>query len=88
MTERAGGQVDLLFVRADSVLTVCEMKYTARLAPRQVVSELEGKVDLLRAAFPGHALERVLVLGKPTPKLDQLRPHFDHVLTADEVFLG
>jgi AAA+ ATPase superfamily predicted ATPase len=85
---RAGGQIDLLFVRADKVLTVCEMEYADRLDPRKVVSAFEGRLDLLRAAFPGYALEKVLVLGKSAPSLDQLRPHFDHVLTADEVLLG
>jgi len=87
-TTRPGAQVDLLFVRADKVLTVCEMKYADRLAPRDVSEGIRSKLELLQGAFPRHGIEKVLVLGQPAPNVDQLRPHFDRVLLAEEVLLG
>ena len=63
------------------------MKYGDRLAPTRIASELAAKCELLRDAFPGHAIETVLVLGKRPRNIDSTLRHFDHVLTAEEVFL-
>ena len=85
---RPGGQIDLLFVRADKVLTACEMKYADRLSPSEVARRFEPKLDLLREAFPGYAVEKALVLGRRVRNAAGLRSHFDHVLIADQVFCG
>jgi hypothetical protein len=59
--------VDLLFARADNVLTVCEMKCSVAPLGMDVVREVERKVELLRRAFPSKTLQRVLVIqGEPS----------------------
>ncbi len=39
---RGGAQIDLLFVRADKVLTLCEMKYAGKLAAKSLESALDS----------------------------------------------
>jgi len=82
-----GAQVDLLFVRADRVLTACEMKYVSRLKPAATGAVIEKKADALRAAFPNHSVERILLLGRDTAGREGTARHFDRVLMAVDVFL-
>jgi len=57
----AGVQVDLVFDRADNVLTLCEMKCSLRTIGKSIIQEMEKKADLLRDAFPGKTTQNVLV---------------------------
>jgi hypothetical protein len=43
----AGVQVDLVFDRADNVLTVCEMKYSANTVGVDVIASMKRKIELL-----------------------------------------
>jgi len=79
--------VDLLFVRGDRVLTLCEMKCVERLAPAALRGSLERKMVALRTAFPGYGIQRVLLLGKHAAGQDKASRDFDRILTAEEVFL-
>ena len=45
--EEPGFQIDLLFERADNVLTVCEIKYTQTAVSSKVIDEFERKLQLL-----------------------------------------
>jgi len=85
-SDRTGAQVDLLFVRADRVLTVCEMKYVNRLKPAAIGAAIVRKTAALRDAFPGYGIHRVLVLGSDVPGRESAARHFDRVLLAEEVF--
>jgi len=84
--EAPGAQVDLMFLRADKVLTVCEMKHVDRLSLRPLRTSLETKRFALREAFPGYAVESVLVLGKESAGREEAARIFDHVLSAEELF--
>jgi uncharacterized protein len=66
----AGVQVDLLFSRADNVITLCEMKCSLAPIGMGVVHDVERKVALLARAFPSKTIQRVLVLhGEPSRDL-------------------
>jgi len=56
-----GLQVDLVFDRADNVLTLCEMKCSRNPIGKTVVDEMEKKAALLREAFPNKTVQNVLV---------------------------
>jgi hypothetical protein len=49
---RGGAQINLLFVRADKVLTLCEMKYAGKLSAKSLQSSLDSKKSVLAQAFP------------------------------------
>ncbi len=68
--DREGLQIDLLFQRADDVLTLCEMKCSVAPVGMKVVQEVERKAELLQRAFPSKTVQRVLVLhGEPSRDL-------------------
>lgn len=84
---RRGAQIDLLFVRADKVLTLCEMKYVDKLSVAPLQTSLDSKRNILTEAFPRHAIETVLLLGKKSHGWEGAKKIFDHCFTAEEVFL-
>jgi len=68
--DKTGLQVDLLFSRADNVITLCEMKCSVSPIGTGVVKEVERKVELLQRAFPSKTIQRVLVIhGEPSRDL-------------------
>lgn len=83
---RRGVQIDLLFDRADKVLTVCEMKYTKHLASRKIIDDFEKKQEVLLRQYAGYSVQKVLILGKKASPPSALKKYFDHVLLAEEVF--
>jgi len=84
---RGGAQIDLLFVRADKVLTMCEMKYAEKLSAKSLQSSLDSKKSVLAKAFPSYAIETVLLTGKTAVGLESAGKVFDHCLTAEDIFL-
>jgi len=63
------------------------MKYVSRLKPAATGAVIEKKADALRAAFPNHSVERILLLGRDTAGREGTARHFDRVLMAVDVFL-
>jgi len=84
---RAGGiQIDLLFSRADSVMTICEMKCSASPVPKKVIQEVDRKVCVMRDLFPAKTIQRVLVVhGKPSRELSS-SGYFYRIIRASELF--
>jgi len=71
-SRRAGLQIDLLFSRADNVISLCEMKCSVAPVGVGIVKEVERKVQLLQEEFPSKTIQRVLVVhGKPSRELVQ-----------------
>jgi hypothetical protein len=67
---RGGLQIDLLFSRADNVITLCEMKCSVAPIGVEVVKEVERKIQLLQGDFPAKTIQRVLVVhGEPSRDL-------------------
>ncbi|HAK97258.1 MAG TPA: hypothetical protein DCM87_20285 [Planctomycetes bacterium] len=84
-THDAGVQVDLLFSRADNVITLCEMKCSQAPTGTGVVSEVERKAALLARAFPSKTIQRVLVLhGEPSRDLVR-SGYFYRIIKASEL---
>ena len=70
--DKAGLQIDLLFQRADNVLTLCEMKCSLAPIGLSVVTEVERKAAILQQAFPSKTIQRVLVVhGEPSRDLER-----------------
>ncbi len=65
-----GLQIDLLFNRADNVITLCEMKCSVAPVGIGVTKEVERKVQFVQQAFPSKTIQRVLVVhGTPSQNL-------------------
>lgn len=80
-----GIQVDLLFQRADNVLTMCEMKCSVAPIGMGVVKEVEVKAQFLQRAFPSKTVQRVLVVhGEPSRDLVQAG-YFYRIIKSHEL---
>lgn len=81
----ARSQVALAFLRADRVLTVCEVKYQAEPVSADIVRDFERKVSLV-AAGRRESVHRVLIApGGATPAL-RAAGCFDVILELDDIF--
>lgn len=83
-----GVQVDLLFDRADHVITVCEMKYSANTVGVEVIASMQRKIELLRPVAKGKTIQPVLIVrGHASQELiDQ--GYFYRVIEAHRLLEG
>ncbi len=77
-------QIDLLYKRADSVITVCEVKYHNTLVGTRIIPEMERKCLLLKTPR-GYTLEKALIsLYGPDKSLKDTE-YFNHYVTIDDL---
>ncbi|MCP4605537.1 MAG: ATP-binding protein [Proteobacteria bacterium] len=83
--EQLKTQIDLLFDRADGVVTICEIKFTDKKIGLEAIGEMEKKIDI----FPNpkqRTVEKVLISA--APPTDQLvkTGYFHSILSIDALF--
>ncbi|MGE5341389.1 MAG: AAA family ATPase [Candidatus Omnitrophota bacterium] len=77
-------QVDLLYQRADRVITVCEIKYRDKPITREIIPEMERKCRLLDIP-PGYTMEKALIsLYGPDEGLKKTA-YFHHSITLADI---
>ncbi len=82
--ERPGYQIDLIFDRADHVLTVCEIKYTMGKTGVEVIEEFEKKLRLM--PDPGKkTIEKVLISASGASDALLAQNYFDRVIRLDDL---
>lgn len=79
-----GYQFDLVYLRRDHVVTLCEIKYLSSMPSTKIIKEFEDKIS--GAKFPrGVTLEKVLISNQPpSPSLTE-SGYFHSLVTADAV---
>jgi hypothetical protein len=85
ITEQSGYQIDLVFDRADHVLTVCEIKYTQSKTGTEVIEEFEKKLSLL-PDLKNKTIEKVLISASGATDALLARAYFDRVITLEDIF--
>lgn len=78
-------QIDLVFLRADKVVTICEIKFRERKIGKGVISEVERKCK----AFPnpkGWTIETVLITASPPTKDLANERYFNRILLLEDLF--
>lgn len=83
--EDAGYQIDLIFDRADHVLTICEIKYTQGKTGTEVIEEFEKKISLL-GDTKGKTVEKVLISASGATDALLSRAYFDYIITLEDIF--
>ena len=84
--DEQGVQIDLLFARADRVITLCEMKYTLSPVGKNIIGDVERKVDFLRRKFPKYTVQRVLVTRERASKELEQSGYFYEIIEAEALF--
>lgn len=85
MKEKKGYQIDLIFDRADHVLTVCEIKYTQGKTGVEVIDEFEKKLRLMPDPG-GKTIEKVLISASGASDSLLSRAYFDRIITLEDIF--
>jgi AAA+ ATPase superfamily predicted ATPase len=83
--DQPGYQIDLIFDRADHVLTVCEIKYTLAKTGVEVIEEFEKKLRLL-PDIKNKTLEKVLISASGASEGLLAQGYFDRIITLDDIF--
>lgn len=84
--EEPGYQIDLIFDRADHVLTVCEVKYTIAKTGVEVIEEFERKLRLMPNK-KNKTIEKVLITANGASDSLISQGYFDRIITLEDIFL-
>ncbi len=79
-------QMDLVFRRADKVLTICEIKYSRMPTGKSVLQEFERKMELFDIP-PRHSVERVLITASGCDQSVIGAGYFDSIVTLQDLDL-
>ncbi len=81
----SGVQIDLIFDRADKVITVCEIKYQNSAIGMNVIRELQGKIEKIEE-LQNKTVQKVLI-SKSQASPEVLKSgYFSRVILAEEFF--
>ena len=78
-----GFQIDLIYLRNDRVVTLCEIKYCEKEVPITVVHEVKKKCDLIDVPR-GYTLETALISRFGPEKALRELDYFHHYVQAAE----
>ncbi len=77
-------QIDLIFSRADKVLTICEIKYTKAPVSKNVIKEFERKME--HFTIPSRfSVQRVLISAEGAESSVKDAGYFDHIIDLQEL---
>lgn len=80
-----GTQVDLIFNRKDSVMSVCEIKYKNSKIGVEIIEEVESKLELIPNK-ENKTLQKILISMTPVTKELANRAYFSQVLQFEDLF--
>ena len=78
-------QIDLIYIRADNVITLCEIKFKNNKIGTDVISEVERKINTLPNPKQ-HTIEKVLISLSEPSKLLLNEGYFHRILTVKDIF--
>ena len=85
--ETPGFQIDLIYIRQDSKIIICECKYYNDYVSKNVVKEVVKKQSLFMSANPkykNYTYESLLITTEGLSPDDEQYELFDHVITFDD----
>jgi uncharacterized protein len=82
-------QIDLMYIRKDSVLIICEIKFNNESTlTRDVIRDVQKKIDIFMAAKPKYAtytVETALISTEPAPSAIRDEGYFTYLVTSQEL---
>lgn len=79
-----GFQIDLLFERADHVITVCEIKYLQTKVGTSVIAEMDQKLALLPNK-KNKTIQKVLICSEGAEPAVEAAGYFDVIITGEQL---
>jgi hypothetical protein len=84
-----GFQIDLMFIRKDSKIIVCEIKYFDGKVPLKTKKDVEDKIALFidhNPKYKNYTFEKALITTEGTQEPLKDREFFDYIITFDDIF--
>lgn len=82
--ENPGLQIDLIFDRDDSVITVCEIKYSKNHSKTKIIEEFEKKLEFLPNPKQ-KSIQKVLICANGAEKALIDKRYFDNIITLEDL---
>lgn len=79
-------QLDLVFKRADNVLTICEVKYSNSTIGVSIIDQVDRQRRLLQDSFPKQTIQSVLITNAPVSVELERSSFFYRIVSIDELF--
>lgn len=79
-----GVQVDLVYDRKDSVITVCEIKYTDDKIGIEIVEQVEEKIKLIPNK-KNKTIQRALIVKSEPSQIVKDSGYFSHIICLDQL---
>ena len=77
-------QIDLVFLRADNIATVCEAKHTGRVAA-DTVDEFDKRLRAFTEHWR-HGVQKALILADRAEAADRIKAYFDEIVYVEGLF--
>lgn len=83
----SSAQIDLIFQRADKVLTICEIKYRQTPPGSEIIDQFEKKLAILDEKFKNLSIHKVLISPNGAESSLVNSGYFDEVVTLRDFFI-
>jgi hypothetical protein len=84
-----GFQIDLLYIRADHKIIICEIKYLDAEITVSAGREIRRKLNIFQEQHPkykNYTFETALITTEKPVQKDSINEYFDHIITFDDIF--
>jgi AAA+ ATPase superfamily predicted ATPase len=84
-----GFQIDLMYIRKDSKIIICEIKYYDEEVGSSVERQVAKKIELFRKyniKYKNYTFEKVLITTEGKKEVLAKREFFDYIITFDDIF--
>jgi len=80
-----GSQIDLLFLRGDKVMTLCEVKYAQQIREEALRRSINKKKQVLSQYFPRYRVQTVLISALKEAVSDSVRKICDETIFLENL---
>jgi hypothetical protein len=83
-----GFQIDIMYIRKDHRIVLCEIKYHGTNVRSTVVKEINQKIELFKEynkKYKNYTFEKALITTEGLNKVQSARDDFDYVITYDDL---
>jgi uncharacterized protein len=84
--KKEGVQIDLVYLRSDKTLSLCEMKCRTEIVSTEVIPEFEAKLK----KFPrpkNYSIHKLLIAPNGASEALRKAEYFDQIVTSEDLFL-
>lgn len=83
--KKNGVQFDLIYLRSDQTISICEIKHRNTMISTEIIPEFEAKIKKMKFA-PKYSINKVLIAPNGVSEALIKSEYFDNILTVNDFF--